>query len=364
MSMKERLKQVLVHTGSYSAALSVFKVAQDLLLRLETFVWLPLLQHCAFLRRVHFGFFSSSFSSEMRLYVIGRRYYLKLKLNNKANPYLLRRNIHRIEKGLMAPAAKAVFALDYIEETVLQFVAGVRQEGPSALYDWAFDVLSTYFTRVEPLDEVLQARSLFEGLAYRKEKAELFFGPYAAVSSSSDALYAGFAQLVAERKSVRSFVSNSIPPMEVLERAVALAALAPSSCNRQPFRFVVIKDADRVGRLARLAGGARTFAHEIPALVVLVGSLGVSPSAGDRHLMYIDGSLAAMNFMLALQSQAYASCPINWPDQDKADAEMAHALGLASYERPLMLIAVGKAAPGAMVACSTRKGVKELLEVK
>jgi nitroreductase len=126
----------------------------------------------------------------------------------------------------------------------------------------------------------------------------------------------------------------------------------------------VIKDADCVGRLARLAGGARTFAHEIPALVVLVGSLGVSPTAGDRHLMYIDGSLAAMNFMLALQSQAYASCPINWPDQVRADAEMANALALAPYERPLMLMAVGKAAPGAMVACSTRKGLKELLEIK
>ena len=47
-------------------------------------------------------------------------------------------------------------------------------------------------------------------------------------------------------------------------------------------------------------------------IIVIVGELDAYEYDRDRHLIYIDGSLAAMTFMLALETLGLSSCPINW----------------------------------------------------
>ena len=62
-------------------------------------------------------------------------------------------------------------------------------------------------------------------------------------------------------------------------------------------------------------------------------------------LVYIDGSLAAMQLMLALESLGLSSCSINWPDVEERERQLAKILGLAYQERTVMLLAVGYADP-------------------
>src|SRR5690606_16223211 len=58
----------------------------------------------------------------------------------------LRRNIHRLEKGLCHPSPKAVFAEDYIVETVRAFGKGLaNDELDDNTLPWASSVLSLYF---------------------------------------------------------------------------------------------------------------------------------------------------------------------------------------------------------------------------
>ena len=109
-----------------------------------------------------------------------------------------------------------------------------------------------------------------------------------------------------------------------------------------------------------LAPGTRGFNDHTPMVIVVNGRMDVSPSPADRHLMYIDSSLAAMNLMNALHSQGIASCAINWPDIEKIEKPMRSLIQMEKYMRPIMIIAVGYARPGSMVACSTRKGLNEL----
>ncbi len=52
-----------------------------------------------------------------------------------------------------------------------------------------------------------------------------------------------FFELIARRRTVREY-SNRDVPFELIERAIATAGTAPSGANLQPWRFVVVRDAE------------------------------------------------------------------------------------------------------------------------
>jgi nitroreductase len=246
-------------------------------------------------------------------------------------------------------------------QTVDQFAASVKLKGACLLNDWAFDILEAYFRVVDQNAVVSRAEDRFRKIYYKKLDAEFNRLPFVKKQPDEGAAM-HFTTLIETRKSVRSYIKGSVPPRKSIEEAVRLAALAPSSCNRQPFKFYVFEEEDVVESIARLAGGARSFAEGLPALAMLVGSTSVSPSPGDRHLMYIDGSLAAMNFMLALESMGISSCPINWPDNRKPEKALRKMVHLEPFERVVMLMAMGRAKDNSLVACSVRKEVEELVK--
>lgn len=51
----------------------------------------------------------------------------------------------------------------------------------------------------------------------------------------------GFMEVVRARRSVREFLPDAVPE-EAIGVLLEAASLAPSSCNRQPWRFVLVKD--------------------------------------------------------------------------------------------------------------------------
>jgi len=359
--MGKHLQNILQKAGLLNVAQKAYLKWMTVKAEAELLFVLPLLNKSGVLRRFYFAFFSSTFSAEMRQYINGRYFYLQRSKGPVFNESLLRRNIHRLEKGIMAEERKKVFGLDFIGETVRQFSASVAQNTSAEVNDWAFDILNEYFKIVDKVPVIKRAYDDFKGVVYSKNNPNQSKLPYVKLHPRAEA-FDHFQELLSIRKSVRSFVPDSIPSREHVEKAVRLASTAPSSCNRQPFRFVVLEDKQSVVGVSKLAGGARSFAEGIPALAIVVGSTSVSPSPGDRHLMYIDGSLASMNFMLALESMGISSCPINWPDIKKSEKALRKIVALEKFERPVMLIAMGEAAETGLVACSVRKEVSELLQ--
>ncbi len=60
-----------------------------------------------------------------------------------------------------------------------------------------------------------------------------------------------FQQLVASRRSVRAYRPDPVPET-LLRQVLEAARLAPSACNRQPFRVVVIRTRGREADLLRV----------------------------------------------------------------------------------------------------------------
>src|SRR5690606_19543880 len=120
---------------------------------------------------------------------------------------------------------------------------------------------------------------------------------------------------------------------ELIDRALEVAVQAPSACNRQPYHFRIFDTPERVREIASIPMGTRGFSDNFPAVAVVVGEQRAYFDERDRHVIYIDASLASMGFILALESLGLASCCINWPDMEPQESRMKAALGLGPDER-------------------------------
>ena len=114
-------------------------------------------------------------------------------------------------------------------------------------------------------------------------------------------------------------------------------------------------DPDQATRIADCAGGTGGWSHQIPAIIVVIGDLSAYPKERDRHLIYIDASLAAMQLMLAAQTQSLSTCSINWPDVDYSEIKLRKILELAEYERVVMMISIGIGEPNGGIPYSQKK---------
>ncbi|MDQ8699857.1 nitroreductase family protein [Hyphomicrobium sp. LHD-15] len=277
--------------------------------------------------------------------------------------FLLRRNIHRLEKGLIMRPRRDSFAADYIGETVrcyrnayLELERTNRSETPELA--WATDVLGQYFSVVQKDDpKIADAHEIFSKLAAIPLGHAV---PYARdIAAPPPVSYDAFMSLCRRRRSVRWYLDKPVP-RDMIDLAIDAAAQAPSACNRQPFVFSIFDDKELARRVAKLPMGTKGFSDQIPAVAVVIGRLRAYPHSRDRHAIYIDGSLAAMSFMLALESMGIASCTINWPDQNPQETQIAQLLGLAQDERVIMLIAFGWPDPSGQVPYSAKRGRDEL----
>ena len=320
------------------------------------------------LASLYYLLFSRRFDREHLAVLRGRLAYdHSLKDLGQSSP-MLRRNIHRLEKGLIMRPRRLIFAEEFILETVRGYKAACLRQGFSEdELRWARDVLDEYFSVVGHSPVIDNARSEYDAgpqhvMAPRSNSSRAF-KPYVASSRPEsvitfDELFALFTR----RRSTRWYQDRSVPDT-IVQRVVEAASLAPSACNRQPFRFVVANGRKAASRIAQCAGGAAGFADQLPALIVVVGDLGAYPFERDRHLIYVDASLASMQLMLAAETLGLATCPINWPDVDRAETCLQRNLPLPPHERVIMLIAIGFADASGGIPYSTKKEIGSLIQM-
>ena len=338
------------------------RLIRDLADRLDRLL-LPLTSRSGLVASAHYLFLSRQFRREHRAVLTGRLAYQRgLSAPLRSSP-LLRRNVHRLEKGLVMQPRQAVFAEDYVEETVAELARLRTSGGLDPIEDkWASDVLAEYFRVVTDTPPISRARARFGecGPSQMGGPGSTSTPRARAEGTASTTSYEQFLDLCHQRRSVRWFEQRRVPA-DLVTKAIDAAAQAPSACNRQPFLFRYFDDPADAHRVAAIAMGTTGYAQNIPAIVVLLGDLGCYPEERDRHVAYIDASLAAMQFMLALETLGLASCPINWPDIEYRERAMAEALDLPWHIRPVMLIALGYADPQGGVPFSAKKPSQSLL---
>lgn len=196
-----------------------------------------------------------------------------------------------------------------------------------------------------------------------------------------------FYEAMKTRRSVRDFSPEPIPDA-LLDLAIATAGTAPSGANRQPWRFVVVKDpavkrrireaAEEEERafyshrapdewleaLAPLGTDAhKPFLEVAPALIVVFRqdyTPGVDEAGHEVHHKhyYVPESVGiAVGLLLASLHQAGLATLTHTPSPM---GFLGEVLGRPKHERAYVLIPVGYPAAGAQVPVLDKKSLDEL----
>jgi nitroreductase len=119
------------------------------------------------------------------------------------------------------------------------------------------------------------------------------------------------------RRSVRSYSSRPIPD-DVMERMKQALRYAPSACNFQPWRFILVTDAELRGKVAKAAHD-QLFLAEAPLIVVGCGlpDQAYKGMGGHGNSIDIDVAIALDHLTLAAVAEGLGTCWIGAFDEEK-----------------------------------------------
>ena len=153
-----------------------------------------------------------------------------------------------------------------------------------------------------------------------------------------------FLQLAAARQSDRAYDKTRAVEPEKLERILEAARLAPSACNAQPWKFVVVTDSELSAKVGKASAGLgmNKFAKDAPVHILIVEeSMNVTSFLGakikDKYFPLIDIGIAAAHIVLAAESEGLGSCILGWFDEK----EIKKLIGIPANKRLLLDVAIG-----------------------
>ncbi|SFL60682.1 Nitroreductase [Paenibacillus sp. 1_12] len=182
-----------------------------------------------------------------------------------------------------------------------------------------------------------------------------------------------FFDVIRERRSVRVFDPSVQISREEITEILEQAALAPSSANLQPWRFLVIDTPELKQKLLPIAFNQQQVIDASAVIAILgdlesykkaesiynqaveagfmpadtaksmvermVGMYQSLPPEVIHQIIYTDGGLVSMSLMLVARAKGYDTVPMGGYDKAKFD----EAFGIPENYKSVMLIPLGKA---------------------
>ncbi|MBD3426251.1 MAG: NAD(P)H nitroreductase [Candidatus Omnitrophica bacterium] len=129
-----------------------------------------------------------------------------------------------------------------------------------------------------------------------------------------------FLELAKTRRSIRSYQDRAIPHSD-LELCVEAARLAPSACNSQPWKFIVVEDPDTKNKISEKAFSGlyqmNSFAKKAASYIVIVAEKMKFPAwCGNKlrktDFRRIDIGTACDHLVLQAQELGIGTCILGW----------------------------------------------------
>lgn len=116
--------------------------------------------------------------------------------------------------------------------------------------------------------------------------------------------------VIRHRHSVRDYLPDPIPD-EILSEILDAGRIAPSTQNRQPWRFVVIRDAQLKKNLAYKSGViglANTFLRQAPVIIIACADPQRDLILNQQAYYLVDTAIAFQQMVLAAWQHGIGSC--------------------------------------------------------
>ena len=131
-------------------------------------------------------------------------------------------------------------------------------------------------------------------------------------------------ELIKNRQSDRKYSDKPVEK-EKLERIIEAGRMAPSACNAQPWKFIVVDEPGLLAKLAEAATakllGMNGFVDQAPLMIVIVRehpnfSSMIGAVIKDKDYSLIDIGIAAQNICLQAEAEGIGSCMLGWFDEN------------------------------------------------
>lgn len=258
---------------------------------------------------------------------------------------------HVIEKGLTMPHRRLGFGMGAVRRLIClveryegRFGADTPQVCHAAAVLKAYRELHKAWPDPMPrLDSFLAAHP---GIAAANE-------PHFAREAFFAAKNASFPEFAASRHVCRHFAG--VVPRETIEKAIAIAATAPSACNRECAKVHVIESKQTISSLFVLQGGTRGFGQDVGTVMAVTADLATIRWAWERHDVYTNGGIFLLNLCYALYHLEVANCILHWSVPPAVDKKAHRLLGIPRQEAIVALVACGLPPDEFDIAASPRR---------
>ncbi|MCK4226549.1 nitroreductase family protein [candidate division WOR-3 bacterium] len=129
-----------------------------------------------------------------------------------------------------------------------------------------------------------------------------------------------FLDLVKARQSVRKYLNKPVE-REKIERCLKAARLAPSACNSQPWKFIVIDEPELKDAVAKETFGRiisfNHFSLQAPVLILLISEkpnliTRIGGVIKNKQFNLIDIGIAAEHLCLQATEEGLGTCILGW----------------------------------------------------
>lgn len=117
-------------------------------------------------------------------------------------------------------------------------------------------------------------------------------------------------ELISARKSVRDFLPEPIPE-DILNNIMEAGRLAPSAQNRQPWRYLIYTDPNRIQQIAKhcgLIGLSNFFIKKAPCLVVACADTKSNIRINNQDYYLVDTAISLHQMVLTAWEYGIGSC--------------------------------------------------------
>ncbi len=152
-------------------------------------------------------------------------------------------------------------------------------------------------------------------------------------------------ELIVSRQSDRKYSRQPVEK-EKLDRIIEAGRMAPSACNAQPWKFIVVDDSALCEKLAEAASakllGMNSFVNQAPLMIVVVReqpnfTSKIGGTIKNKDYSLIDIGIASENICLQAEAEGLGSCMLGWFDEPVVQK----LLGIPKSKRVELIITIG-----------------------
>lgn len=142
------------------------------------------------------------------------------------------------------------------------------------------------------------------------------------------------------RRSVRFYNDQPITEEEI-RYAIAVASHTPTACNRQTSHVYAFRDKTTIKQILDIQLGDQGWCSGADTLFVVTGNMSYFGGVYERHQVYIDGGLYAMNLVYGLHLQRIGTCYKMFVREPSIMDKFRKTCGIPRNETPIVLIFAG-----------------------